>query len=54
MAKHSKKILGMLLLCLSVCVYMQESQTSVNPHGIVAIGPELDFSAPHNRATKFN
>jgi putative glutathione S-transferase len=25
-----------------------------NPHGIVAIGPDIDFKAPHDRATKFS
>lgn len=25
-----------------------------NPHGIVSIGPDLDFNAPHDRATKFS
>ena len=43
-----------IIVSVCVCVYMQESHTSINPHGIVAIGPELDFSAPHDRATKFN
>lgn len=25
-----------------------------NPHGIVSIGPDIDFNAPHDRATKFS
>ena len=25
------------------------SHASINPHGIVPIGPELDFDAPHDR-----
>jgi putative glutathione S-transferase len=33
--------------------HYQESHTSINPHGIVAIGPDLDFTAPHDRATRF-
>lgn len=37
-----------------LCTYLQESHTSINPHGIVAIGPDLDFMAPHDRATKFS
>lgn len=26
------------------------SHTSINPHGLVAAGPDIDFSAPHGRA----
>jgi putative glutathione S-transferase len=29
--------------------HYQESHTNINPHGIVAIGPELDYSTPHGR-----
>nr|CAB3263231.1 uncharacterized protein LOC104266621 [Phallusia mammillata] len=29
------------------------SHLHVNPHGIVSIGPDLDFNAPHNRNEKF-
>ncbi len=25
------------------------SHTTINPHGIVAIGPALDYEAPHGR-----
>lgn len=28
------------------------SQTTINPNGIVPIGPEQDFNAPHNRTTR--
>ena len=31
----------------------QGSHLSINPHGIVAIGPDLDFNLPHDRATRF-
>lgn len=31
------------------CHY-QKSHTSINPHGIVCIGPDIDFNEPHNRA----
>lgn len=34
--------------------HYQESHTSINPHGIVAIGPDLDFTTPHGRDTKFS
>jgi putative glutathione S-transferase len=34
--------------------HYQRSHTSINPHGIVAIGPDLDFTAPHDRATRFS
>ena len=30
-------------------VCLQESQLQINPHGIVALGPELDLDAPHGR-----
>eukprot|EP00007_Cunea_sp_BSH-02190019_P002918 CAMPEP_0174231364 /NCGR_PEP_ID=MMETSP0417-20130205/1912_1 /TAXON_ID=242541 /ORGANISM="Mayorella sp, Strain BSH-02190019" /LENGTH=330 /DNA_ID=CAMNT_0015309239 /DNA_START=194 /DNA_END=1186 /DNA_ORIENTATION=- len=29
------------------------SHRSINPHGVVPLGPALDFRAPHDRATKF-
>lgn len=29
------------------------SHTSINPTQIIPVGPELDFTAPHNRATRF-
>jgi len=29
--------------------HYQESHTSINPAGIVAVGPDLDFNAPHDR-----
>jgi putative glutathione S-transferase len=29
------------------------SQPTVNPTRIVPIGPEIDFSAPHDRAERF-
>ena len=25
----------------------------INPHRIVAIGPDIDFNQPHDRATRF-
>jgi putative glutathione S-transferase len=28
------------------------SQLQVNPHGIVPLGPQIDFSAPHDRARR--
>ncbi len=34
--------------------HYQESHLQINPHGIVAIGPDIDFNAPHNRDTKFS
>ncbi len=30
---------------------MQESLGKINPTGIVAIGPELNYFTPHNRET---
>ena len=30
---------------------MQESHRQINPTGIVAIGPELDYFTPHGRET---
>ena len=27
-----------------------QSHPTINPNGIVPLGPELDFAAPHNRA----
>ncbi|KAJ8027275.1 Glutathione S-transferase omega-like 2 [Holothuria leucospilota] len=29
--------------------HYQASHRSINPHGIVAIGPDIDFNAPHDR-----
>jgi putative glutathione S-transferase len=29
------------------------SQPTINPTRIVPVGPEIDFSAPHDRAAKF-
>lgn len=36
-----------------ICKHYQMSHTSINPFGIVYIGPDLDFSEPHDRKTKF-
>ena len=33
--------------------FMQESHLNINPFGIVAIGPDVDFNKPHDRATRF-
>ncbi|KAK2190730.1 hypothetical protein NP493_71g01001 [Ridgeia piscesae] len=32
-----------------IAKFYQESQLQINPHGIVALGPELDLDAPHGR-----
>ena len=47
--------LSLLSICLPSSPFfpLQGSHVNINPHGIVAIGPELNFSAPHNRASKF-
>ena len=34
--------------------HYQESHAQINPHGIVAVGPDLDFKAPHGRDTQFS
>ncbi|CAI8051193.1 Glutathionyl-hydroquinone reductase YqjG [Geodia barretti] len=34
--------------------HYQGSHTSINPHGIVAIGPDIDFTTPHDRDTRFS
>uniref|UniRef100_A0A1X7TLZ6 GST C-terminal domain-containing protein n=1 Tax=Amphimedon queenslandica TaxID=400682 RepID=A0A1X7TLZ6_AMPQE len=34
--------------------HYQESHLQINPHAIVAIGPDIDYTTPHDRATKFN
>ncbi|XP_065888740.1 glutathionyl-hydroquinone reductase YqjG-like [Dysidea avara] len=31
----------------------QQSQLTINPQGIVAAGPDIDFTSPHGRADKF-
>ena len=41
-----------VIMYICGCVCIQESHTGINPHGIVAIGPDLDFTAPHDRATR--
>ena len=33
--------------------FIQESHLNINPFGIVAIGPDVDFNKPHDRATRF-
>eukprot|EP00117_Sycon_ciliatum_P001005 scpid79910/ scgid6851/ Uncharacterized protein yqjG len=33
--------------------HYQESHGQINPHGIVAIGPQLDFTIPHGRDVQF-
>ena len=33
--------------------HYMESHRSINPHGIVSRGPELDLTTPHDRADKF-
>ena len=33
--------------------HYQMSHLKINPHGIVYIGPDLDFNAPHDRNVKF-
>ena len=44
----------LLLLCNCDVMNIQESHLQINPKGIVAIGPDLDFNQPHNRATRFS
>ena len=34
--------------------HYQESHAQINPHGIVAVGPDLDFKAPHGRDPQFS
>lgn len=43
-------------ICTEMCVetfslefLVKVSHTTINPHGIVAIGPALDYEAPHGR-----
>ena len=31
--------------------YYYESHVTINPSGVVPVGPELDLDAPHGRAT---
>ncbi len=31
-----------------------QSHRHINPHGIVPLGPFIDYEAPHNRDTQFN
>ena len=33
---------------------LQASHSQINPSGIVAIGPDIDFNLPHDRATRFS
>jgi len=28
------------------------SHESINPHGIIPLGPEIDFNTPHNRSSR--
>ncbi len=35
-------------------IFFQLTHKSINPSGILAIGPTLDFNAPHNRAQMQN
>ena len=38
---------------LNTMHYQLESHCQINPHGTVAIGPNIDFNIPHGKATRF-
>ena len=43
----------MMLSFSFIADFIQESHLNINPCGIVAIGPDVDFNKPHDRATRF-
>ena len=40
--------------CINLLFYFQGSHIQINPKGIVAIGPDIDYSVPHDRATRLH
>lgn len=37
----------------NVCFVIQGSHEQINPSLIIPIGPDIDYSIPHDRATRF-
>jgi len=51
--KITHHVTSMMLSFSFIADFIQESHLNINPCGIVAIGPDVDFNKPHDRATRF-